>query len=159
MRATARIRNLKLVVPKARALSIRSWTPRHVATVPLENRKKINFEWYTSICLPEILVKYENRQCKIIIHHGNANSRTSAQTIQYLSSHLAYSPDLAPNDFFLLPYMKNKCGQRFSTPEAVDAFKLNVLEIPQSKWKMCYENRFKYMQKCIGNHGKHFEKQ
>ena len=43
-------------------------------------------------------------------------------------------PDLAPNDFCLFPYVKNKIrGQRFSTPEeALDAFRMHVLEIPQS---------------------------
>ena len=35
-------------------------------------------------------------------------------------SHPPYSPDLAPNDFSLFPYVKNKMrGQRFSTPEEV----------------------------------------
>ena len=50
-------------------------------------------------------------------------------------SHPSYSPDLAANDFF--PYLKNKMrGQLFSTPEeAVDAFGMQVLEIPQSEWQ------------------------
>ena len=34
-----------------------------------------------------------------------------------LMSHLPYSPDLAPNDFILFPYVKNEMrGQHFSTP-------------------------------------------
>ena len=63
-------------------------------------------------------------------------------------SHPPYSPDLAPNDFFLLSYVKNKMRvQRFSTPEgAVDAFRMHVLEIPQSEWQKCFENWFKRMQ-------------
>ena len=50
-------------------------------------------------------------------------------------SHPPYSPDLAPNDIFLMPYVKNKMrGQRFWTPEeAIDAFRMYVLEIPQSE--------------------------
>ena len=47
-------------------------------------------------------------------------------------------------------------GQRFSTPEeAVVAFRMHVLEIPQTecqKW-------FKRMQKCIDLNGEYFEKQ
>jgi len=41
--------------------------------------------------------------------------------------HPPYNPDLAPNDFFLFPHIKNKLrGQRFPTPEkAVDAFKMH----------------------------------
>ena len=66
-------------------------------------------------------------------------------------SHPPYSPNLAPNDFFLFPYVKNKMsGQGFSTPEeAADAFRMHVLEIPQSKWQKCFDNRFKRKQKCI----------
>ena len=53
-------------------------------------------------------------------------------------SHSPYSPDLTPNDFFLFPYVKNEVrGQRLSTPEeAIDAFRMHVLEIPQSKSKV-----------------------
>ena len=49
-----------------------------------------------------------------------------------LMNHPSYSPDLTPNGLFLFPYLKNKMrGQRFSTPEeAVNAFRMHVLEIP-----------------------------
>ena len=75
--------------------------------------------------------------------------------------HPPYSPDLAPNYFFLFPYIKNKMrDQRFSTSEeAVDAFGMYVLEISQSEWQKCFENWFKRMQKCIGLKGEYFEKQ
>lgn len=142
----------------------------HIATIPLENRKTVNSEWYTTICLPEIFkeIRKNNQRRRIILHHDNASSHTSVQTTQYLTGqnielmgHPPYSPDLAPNDFFLFPFVKNKLrGQRFMTPEeAVDAFKMHVLEIPQSDWNNCYKNWFKRMQKCIDHHGEYFEKQ
>ena len=28
------------------------WKTGHLATVPLENRRTVNSEWYTTICLP-----------------------------------------------------------------------------------------------------------
>ena len=76
-------------------------------------------------------------------------------------SYTPYSPDLAPNDCFLCPYVKNKMsGQRFSTPEeAVDAFRMHVLEIPESEWQKGFDNWFKRMQECIDLKGKYFEKQ
>ena len=76
-------------------------------------------------------------------------------------SHPSYSPDLAPNDFFLFPYIKNKMrGQRFSTPgEEVDVFRMHVLKIPQSEWLKCFGNWFKCMQKCIDLNGEYFEEQ
>ena len=142
----------------------------HVATVPLEQRRTVNSEWYTTICLPEVFgeIRKTNKRRRIIVHHDNASSHTSAQTTAFLSnqnvdlmSHPPYSPDLAPNDFFLFPYVKNKLrGQRFSIPEeAVAVFRMHVLEIPQSEWQKCYDNWFKRMQKCIDLHGEYFEKQ
>lgn len=73
--------------------------------------------------------------------------------------HPQCSPDLAPNDFFLFLQIKNKLrGQRFPvSEEVVDAFKLHVLEVPQSQWKKCFENWFRPTQKCIDIHGEHFE--
>ena len=51
-------------------------------------------------------------------------------------------------------------GQRFSAPEeAVDAFRMHVLEILQSKWQKCFDTWFKRMQKCIDRNGEYFEKQ
>lgn len=142
----------------------------HVATVALEQRRTINSEWYTTICLPEVIEKIrQNKQKRrIILHHDNASSHTSTETKEFLTSqnieltgHPPYSPDLAPNDFFLFPHIKKKLrGQRFSTPEeAVDAFKTLVLKIPQSEWKNCFKDWFQRMQKCINLHGEYFEKQ
>ncbi|XP_025163255.1 histone-lysine N-methyltransferase SETMAR-like [Harpegnathos saltator] len=113
-------------------------------------------------------IKETNRRRHIILHQDNASSHTLAQTRDFLKTekvelmgHPPYSPDLAPNDFFLFLQIKNKLrGHRFSTPEeAVDAFKMYVLEVPQSEWKKCFENWFKRLQKCIDLHGKYFEKQ
>ena len=76
-------------------------------------------------------------------------------------SHPPYNPDLASNNFFLFPYVKNKMrGQRFSKiEEAVNAFRMHVLEIPQSEWQKCFDNWFKTMQKCIDHNWEYFEKQ
>ena len=78
-----------------------------------------------------------------------------------LMAHPTYSSDLAPNEFFLFPHIKNKLrGQRFLMPEeVVNAFKMHSLEILQSEWKKCFENWFKRMQKCIDLDGEYFEKQ
>ncbi|GBP78261.1 hypothetical protein EVAR_66292_1 [Eumeta japonica] len=67
-----------------------------------------------------------------------------------LTGHPMYSPDLAPNDFYLFPSVKNKLrGQRFSNrEEPADAFKMHVLEIPQSEWQTCYKTWYQRMQKA-----------
>ena len=76
-------------------------------------------------------------------------------------SHPPYSTDMAANDFFLFQYVKNKMkGQCFSTPEeAVDAFRMPVLAIPQSEWQKCFQNWFKRLQRYIDLNGEYFEKQ
>lgn len=55
-------------------------------------------------------------------------------------------------------HIKNKLpGQRFSAPEeGIDAFKIHVLEVPQSEWKKFYENCFERMSKCIHRYGEYF---
>ena len=50
-------------------------------------------------------------------------------------------------------------GQRFSTPEeAVDAFRIHVLEIPQAGWQKYFDNWFKRLQ-CFDLNGEYFKKQ
>lgn len=142
----------------------------HVATIALENRRTVNADWYTTICLPEVIgeLRKTNRNRRVILHHDNASSHTAGQTIEYLKaknvelmSHCPYSPDLSPCDFFLFPFVKNKMrGKRFLTPEeAVDAFTQHVSEIPTSEWHKCFQNWFDRMQKCIDLKGDYFEKQ
>jgi hypothetical protein len=125
----------------------------HVAIVPLENYRTVNSEWFTTICLAEVFMKIRktSKNRRIILHHDNANCHTSAQTRAYLTgqnielmSHPPYSLGLAPNDFFLFPYIKNKLrGRRFPSPEeAVHAFKTHVLEVPQMEWNKCFQNWF-----------------
>ena len=112
---------------------------RHVGIVPLKQRRTVNSEWYTTSCLPVVFqeIKETNRRRRITLHHDNANSHTSAQTTAFLSTqnidlmtHPPYRPDLAPNDFCLFPYVKNKMrGQRFSIPqEEIVAFRMHVFE-------------------------------
>lgn len=72
------------------------------------------------------------RQCKLL--HINLNKNyIRIQNID-LMGHPPYSFDLVSNDFFLFSQIKHKLpGERFSTPEeAVDAFKSQDLEVPQS---------------------------
>ncbi|GBP24462.1 Mariner Mos1 transposase [Eumeta japonica] len=97
----------------------------------------INFKWYTTTCLLEDYeeIRKNNQQHRIILHHDTAScrTRTPAETTRFLKGqkilhqgHPPYSPDLAPNDFYLFSRVKNKLrGQRFSSCEvAVGTFKI-----------------------------------
>ena len=56
----------------------------HVATVPLERRRTVNSDWYTTFCLPKVFEE-TNKRGQIIVHHGNASFRTSAEISELLT--------------------------------------------------------------------------
>lgn len=76
-------------------------------------------------------------------------------------SHPAYSPDLAPCDFYLFPKIKNQLrGKRFSSPdEAVEEYEKHVSEVTTEEWHKSFQNWFDRMKKCIDAKGDYFEKQ
>ena len=142
----------------------------HVATIELEDRRTVNAEWYTIVCLTQVIAELRktNPKRRIILHHDNASSHTAHQTIEYLEQqnveildHPPYSPDLSPNDFFTFPKIKKKLrGQRFQTSkEAVQAYESAILTTPTSEWNKCFKNWFERMEKCIKYRGEYFEKQ
>ena len=142
----------------------------HVATIALENQRTVNAQWYTTICLPEVIaeLRKDNPNRRITLHHDNASSHTARVTKSFLEQqnvevldHPPYSPDLSPNDFFTFPRIKNMLrGKRFQTSEeAVDAYKTAILTTPTSEWNKCYNDWFHRMQKCIDYRGEYFEKQ
>ena len=76
--------------------------------------------------------------------------------------HPSYSPDLAPNDFFLFQHIKQKMrGQRFSSPEdAVGAFKKTCFGgVSIGVEKVLGQVVWAHAQKCINHAGEYFEKQ
>nr|XP_012227307.1 PREDICTED: uncharacterized protein LOC105675080 [Linepithema humile] len=57
----------------------------HVVTVPLEDRRTVNAEWYT-ICLPIVFKKVREKRPRgrIILHQDNAPSHNASQTSEFL---------------------------------------------------------------------------
>ncbi|GFT77831.1 hypothetical protein NPIL_505341 [Nephila pilipes] len=75
----------------------------HVATVALEQRRTVNSEWYTTICLPEVIgeIRKKQKNRRIILHHDNASSHTSTQTKAFLTERkieLMGHPPVTRND-------------------------------------------------------------
>ncbi|CAH1961298.1 unnamed protein product [Acanthoscelides obtectus] len=142
----------------------------HIATIPLNEQRTVTAEWYTTICLPNVITDLRkiNPERRIILHQDNASSHTAQKTRQYLTEENVelldpppYNPDLGPNDFFTFPKIKNRLrGQRFQSPEeAVDAFKNAVLDLPANEWNKCFEDWFERIQMCINLRGEYFEKE
>ncbi|GBP85523.1 hypothetical protein EVAR_53747_1 [Eumeta japonica] len=97
----------------------------HMVTVPLENNKMISFEWHSTIYLPELCeeIRKKTDNEESFFNHDIASCHISAETTRLresrkieLTGQSRYSPDLAPNDFYLFPSVKTKLrGQRFSS--------------------------------------------
>ena len=135
--------------------------------VLLEQRITVNSEWYTTIYLPVVFqeIRKINRRRRLTLHHDNASSHTSAKKQLHfwgLKTSIWWVVRRVVLTWHqMTSYIKNKMrDQHFSTPEeALEAFRMHVLEIPQSQWQKCFNNWFKRMQKCIDLNGECFEKQ
>ena len=141
--------------------------------VPLQNKKTIDSEWYTKTCLEGVFKVYAANKPrtglrKLLLHHDNASSHTSLKTLAFLDEkgvkvlpHPPYSPDLAPADYFLFPRMKDLMrGKSFSSNEQIMSHFLKLLEeVKKNDWKLCFQDWFKRMDKCIQHNGEYFEKQ
>lgn len=144
-----------------------------IATIPLQNRRTVNAEWYTTVCLPQVFSVLKQQRPKselrgISLHHDNASAHTAAQTLDFLGEegvklipHPAYSPDLAPCDFFVFPRAKDRLrGRRFDTPElAIDAYETALKQLSESDWRNCFDQWFQRMSRCLEASGEYFEKQ
>ncbi|GBP80499.1 Mariner Mos1 transposase [Eumeta japonica] len=68
-------------------------------------------------------IRKNNRERRIILHYDNGSCHTSAKTTRILEgqktelmSHPLYSPDLSPNDYYLILSVKNKLRGQFFEP-------------------------------------------
>lgn len=141
----------------------------HIATiVPPMQSTAVNAEWYTAICLPEVLRKSREHRprSKIILHCdiANAHNRITeylAQEDVELLDPPIHSPDLSPCDFFLFPRIKGKMGAvRIDGADvAVEAYEKLISEIVPELWAECIDDWFVRMEKCINLNGEHLEEQ
>lgn len=135
----------------------------------LERGMTIDHKSYLDDCLKP-LVKALNKQRPISstknvkFHHDNARAHIHSQVKTYLESenfiimeHPPYSPDLAPSDFWLFDYIK----QRLS--DATDAKSLNtqitriVKCITEKEFQKTFNKWIERMELCIKYQGHYFE--
>ena len=83
-----------------------------------------------------------------ILHHDNAPAHTALSAREFLATkqitvleHAAYSPDLAPSDFFLFPKIKEILkGRHFDDTDDIRPNKKAALKaIPQNQFQKCFE--------------------
>lgn len=143
-----------------------------VAVAPLEDRRTVNANWYTTICLPQVFQAIQQQRPKsghrgILLHHDNASAHTAAETVEFLTgegvqlvTHPPYSPDLAPCDFWLFPKVKEQLrGRRFNSDvEALDALDAALEGLDKKSFQDCFQKWFERMDSCIRHAGDYFEK-
>ena len=73
--------------------------------------------------------------------------------------HPVYSPDLAPNDFFLFPKLKEILkGRNFDDIDDIRSNTTAALKaIPQNKFKNCFEGWTRCWHRCIASQEDYFE--
>ena len=83
-----------------------------------------------------------------ILHHDNAPAHTAVSVTEFLATkqitvleHPAYSPDLAPSDFFLFPKIKEILkGRHFDDIDDIRSNTTAALKaIPQNHSQNCFE--------------------
>lgn len=103
------------------------------------------------------------KSAKIVIHDDNARIHCGKMMTKFYEnsrnvkrlSHPRYSPDLAPNDFWLIGKLKraleNKCidGERKLYNEVMKILK----NIPADEYKQCFDKWINRMKECIERNG------
>jgi len=100
------------------------------------------------------------------LHHDNAPAHTALSVREFLATkqitvleHPAYSPDLAPIDFFLFPKLKKILKERHF--DHIDYISNNTTvalkAIPQNQFQNCFEGWTRRWHRCIASQGEYFE--
>jgi transposase len=92
------------------------------------------------------------------IHKARVVKAKLAQMPVYLAPHPPYSPDIAPSDFFLFGYLKEKMlGLEFDSPEALlDWIRTEFERISRQVLEEVFEDWIARVQKCIECEGDYF---
>lgn len=102
-----------------------------------------------------------------VLHHDNAPPHSSVVTKTTLRElgidtvkHPAYSPDLAPCDFWLFPTLKSELrGKRFDDVHDLPiVVRETIRKIPQDQFKSCFDKWIHRWEKCVSCSGEYFEK-
>ena len=161
------------VVPSAgKVMATVFWDAKGIILIDyLEKGKTITGVYYASL-LSKLNDEIKNKRPhlarkKVLFHHDNApaHSSTVAQAklhdLRYeLLPHPAYSPDLAPSDFFLFPNLKRSlAGKRFRSNEEVQCETDSYFEALDKSYYADGIKRLEYRwNKCIELQGDYVEK-
>jgi len=140
----------------------------HYEFVP--NGQTVNQVYYLEV-LERLLEKVRRKRPELfanswILHNNNAPAHTALSVREVLATeqvtvleHPAYSPDLAPIDFFLFPKIKEILKGRYF--DDTDDIRSNTTAaqkaIPQNQFQNCFEGWTRRWHWCIASQGEYFE--
>ena len=110
-----------------------------------------------------VIPKTRDKKRKIKLHCDNAKTHLIDEKLRTLNvprlPHPAYSPDLAPCDFFLFGYVKLRLeGRVFSSDEELLHAAVEILQgIDKSTLEKVYEEWIRRLQVCVENNGEYIE--
>ena len=135
----------------------------------LDKGETIDHKKYLTSCLKPLVSTLNKRRPisgtkNLKFHHDNARPHVHKSVITYLKSkefiimdHPPYSPDLAPSDFWLFDYIK----QRLYNHTTVESLATQIVDIvnniPQYEYKKTFEKWLERMELCIKYKGDYFE--
>jgi len=98
--------------------------------------------------------------------HDNAPAHMALSVREFLATkqitvleHPAYSPDLAPSDFFLFPKIKEiSKGRHFDVIDDIRSNTIAALKaIPHNQFQNCFEGWTRRWHGCIASQGEYLE--
>ena len=135
----------------------------------MEGGQSIDAGTYIERCLKpmfKIIMKQRPSAglANIRLHHDNARPHVASDVKAFLKDvhvpvfeHPAYSPDLAPSDFWLFDYLK----KRLSDHDEPEGMKREITKImknsPSSEYKKTFNKWVERMEQCIMHNGEYFE--
>lgn len=135
----------------------------------LKRGETINHQSYLNDCLKPLVCSINEQRpvCgtkNLKFHHDNARPHVHSGVISYLKSqkftimdHPPYSPDLAPCDFWLFDYIKQRLGNHTSAQSLNEEITKIVSSIPEKEYKKTFDKWIERMEYCIKNKGDYFE--
>ena len=135
----------------------------------LERGKTITHESYINDCLDPLIKEINKLRPtdgikNIKLHHDNARPHVHQAVKSYLKEkkldvmdHPSYSPDLAPCDFWLFDYIKQRLDNHSNQESLMDQIVKIVQNIDHSEYIKTFEMWLERMKLCIKNNGDYFE--
>ena len=161
-------RNERDVVINVRGLTIKFANVELRGIVPYEfvpTGQTDNQVYYLEM-LKRLLEKVRRKRPELfannswILHHENAPAHTALSVREFLATkqitvleHPAYSPDLAPSDFFIFPKIKEILkGRHFDDIDDIRSNTMAALKaIPKHQFQNCFEGWTRRWHPCVAS--------